>query len=30
MMNTMTVVNSTSRRVGQTIFDTSARTCWMN
>ncbi len=27
---TMTVVKSTSRRVGQTTLETSARTCWMN
>lgn len=27
---TMTVVKSTSRRVGQTTLDTSERTCWIN
>ena len=30
MISTMTVVNSTSRRVGQVILATSARVCWMN
>jgi hypothetical protein len=30
MMKTMIVVNSTSRRVGQTTLETSARTCWIN
>jgi len=30
MMNTITVVNNTSRREGHTTLATSARTCWMN
>ena len=30
MIMTMTVVSPVSRRVGQVIFATSARTCWMN
>ena len=27
---TITVVSTTSRRVGQTTFETSERTCWIN
>ena len=30
MTNTIIVVRNTSRRVGQTTFETSERTCWIN
>jgi len=30
IIKTITVVNSVSLRVGQTTFETSALTCWIN